>query len=87
MTNNSINKNKTNNVLVVRITDTIITRTLKKIRGKDERRKIIRLYLVERIVGKLIPKEYLDKCIGIKNTKTDKHIALYDICNYKKKER
>ena len=30
MTNNSINKNKTNNVLVVRITDTIIIRTLKK---------------------------------------------------------
>ena len=30
MTNNSINKNKTNNVLVVHITDTIITRTLKK---------------------------------------------------------
>ena len=67
--------NVNNSKKVVIINDEFVAQ-LKQTKDCSARRKIIRNYLIDKMVGCTITKDYLDKQLQIKNTKTDvKHLT------------
>ena len=56
---------------VVRVVDSEIVIVLRKTSNKDERRKIIKGYLIEKLVGNTISKEYADGHFEIRNNISD----------------
>ncbi len=56
---------------VVRVADNEIIGALRKATNKDERRKIIKKYLIKKLVGKTISKQFVNNHFEIKTTISD----------------